>query len=487
MRITKRGAGFAGVGAIASAGLGFGFNWLLARGLGTAGTGLVLSAATWFTVLLAVLKLGTDTALVRAGAHAASGSTPVAAGSALRWCLAGVAPVAVVASGLIWVFAPAAARVLADDAGADSVGVVRVCALALAPAIIGFVVLAALRGIGHIGPLVAVDQLGKPGLRAAGALGLVLTGSASAFAFAAAWSLPAIVGLVVALAVLYRYRSALMQRRPLSRETRRTEFRAIWAFALPRAASQVVDIVSASAGVLVLAVMSTASETGQFATALRVALAGYVAYHALRLIIAPSLAHAFSLSDVGRAQRIYSSATTLMIAISWPLYFFLVGGAGAVMSWFGAGFVPAAATLRVLAVAALVVTLLGNLQAVILMSGKSTPALVAVSLGLAANLAITVGLATTMGSMGAAIGWAGSVVIEALVLARMVTRLGLRPLDTDVRRIAVSSAIALGVGAAALVAVPNFAIAVTVFAIVASGWAWWSRKLVLSAWHALTE
>ncbi len=87
MKPGKADTVFVGIGAIASGLGGFGFTWAVARGLGVAGTGIVLTLVTWFTLLAGVTKLGMDTTLVREGGRIRAAEGESGARALVPWTI----------------------------------------------------------------------------------------------------------------------------------------------------------------------------------------------------------------------------------------------------------------------------------------------------------------------------------------------------------------------------------------------------------------
>lgn len=487
MKITRRDGLWVGAGAITAAGAGFAFNWIVARGLGPGGTGVVLSFATWFTILLTLGKIGTDTAVMREGARTVAGATPISAARYVFLALRIVMPLSVVMAIALWVAAPYVTDLLASDSGSDPVAIIRLGAVLLPFAIVGFILLAALRGRGQVGPFVSIEQILKPAARVISALVVFVLGVASAFAYSAAWALPTIIGFAATLYLVARSRKQWKVRDASDRTERRDANRDLWKFAMPRAVAQGVDILNASVGVVLLAAMSGATATGLFGTALRIVLAGQLSYHAVRLLIAPVIAHRLARDDIPSTQAVYTSSNSLVVVLSWPLYFLILGAAEPVLRLFGSGFTEAAWILRVLVFVAIAVALLGNMQTVVLMSGRSRPALGATTIGLMSTTVVTLALVPVWGGMGAALGWGAGVLAEATLLALIMLRMGLRPAAGPTLNLAGRTLLVLGAGSAVFeLSGHHYLIGALAYLAALMIWAWWCRQQVMAAWRALS-
>lgn len=327
-------------------------------------------------------------------------------------------------AGFIWA-GDLAESLLPRIIDSDGTQLVRAGMIALPVAVFTLLLLSLARGLGSTRPLILIDQVLKPLLRVLLAGLIFLLGWVSTAALTASWLLPVFVGFVLAVptTVLVVRRS----HRAISPDESSDGRSAMYRFAAPRSIAQLIDIVSASVGVLLLSTFGTAFETGLFATALRLALAGQLAYQAIRLLIAPILAHDLAIGDTRAAQSVYSSATVLIVTVAWPFYLILMSAPALVLSIFGAEFSEAASSLVLLSIGCAVLAVLGNMQAAVLMSGRSTWALLATGTGLLVNLLVTLTLLWSLGAKAAALGWTLGVIAESTLLAVAAVQLGLRP------------------------------------------------------------
>ena len=99
---------------------------------------------------------------------------------------------------VLYAAAPALApHLVGADAAATMTVMLRALALVLPVAALHALVLAATRGTGSMRPTVVVENIGRLGLQAVAVLVVYLAGG-GALALALAWSLPYVLGLVVA-------------------------------------------------------------------------------------------------------------------------------------------------------------------------------------------------------------------------------------------------------------------------------------------------
>lgn len=443
MRPTKRDSALVAAGAVVSGVGGFGFTWLLARATGPSGAAVVLTVTTWFTLLLTLGKFGMDTTLVREGGRIRAGGPGAGTHQLLRWTLWPVVAVVAVAGLVVAAAAQPIGQWILADSPVSLTPLVLAGGLLLPFAVYTVVQLAYLRGLGSMAAYVSIEQLFKPGVRLLGAVALMVMGVTGALAFGWAWFLPVLVGAVLTAVVATRPRpdKSVATESPAEDVGERAR---VWRYAGPRAASQAVDIANTSFGTVVLGIMATAADTGAFATALRVVFAGQLAFQAVRLLVAPSFAALLAKDRIDDAQEVFAAGTALIVALAWPAFLLCLILPELVLGLFGSGFESAAGVLQVLSVSGLLLAVVGNQGSVVLMSGRSGAALVAITAGLVVNVVVTLLLLQVWGPVAAAAGWTAAVLVEGLWLARTMAGEGFRPLPVDALSMAAKIALTVG-------------------------------------------
>ncbi|MEV4757165.1 lipopolysaccharide biosynthesis protein [Micromonospora sp. NPDC049559] len=445
LRRSARSGAVGLAGAAASGAFGFLLAVVITRGFGTAGAGALFTAIGLLTVAGAVCCLGADTGLVWALPR--RGVRP--GGDAARLLPVALVPPLLAAGALALggiLAADRLAPVLLDGAGPDGVRLLRLAFAAVPLVVATTILLAAVRAVRPIAAYVGVQFLllpvGRPLLVAAAAL--VGAGTVAALA---GWALP-LVAAVLAGAALVRGPLGVGTGTPL--RPARADWSTFWRFALPRAASAVIDSGGMWFGVLLTAALAGPAEAGVFGAVGRYVLAGQLALHGLRVAVAPQLSRLLGAGLRDRAGAVHRQTTTWAVLLSWPVYLLLAAFAPGFLLLFGPGFTAGAAALAVLSAAMLVNVGLGNVQTLLLMGGHSGRHLAATALGLATTGLLGVLLVPAHGALGAAIGWAAGIVVENVVAAvAAVPVLGRFPVDAAVTGAAVG--VAAAVGAAALV------------------------------------
>ncbi|MGC5032102.1 lipopolysaccharide biosynthesis protein [Micromonospora sp. DT229] len=447
----RRGArsGAAGLfGAAVNGLMGFVLVVVITRGYGTEGSGVFFATIGVVTVAAALCVLGAETGLIwslprrRLGPQGdAARMLPVALIPPLTAALA-VATLGILA-------AEPLARRLLDGAGAEGGDLLRVSFAAVPVVVVMTLLFAVLRSVRPMRAYVAVQSVLLPTARPLLIAAAVLLAGGGLLAGLTGWAVPALIALLVTFLLvagpLGLGRGARLRARP-------EEWGSFWRFALPRAASAAIDAGAVWVGVLLTTMLAGAAEAGIFGAVSRYILAGQLAMQGLRVAVSPQLSRLFGQDRHDAAAALHRQLTTWALVLSWPVYLLLaVFGAG-FLALFGSGFAGGATAMTVLALAMLVNTGVGNVQSLLLMSGRSGLHLVATVAGLTVTVSLSLLLIPAHGATGAAWAWAAGIVTEnlmAVTFARLVVG---QPL-TDRGMVRAALITAGGVGAAATLGV----------------------------------
>lgn len=466
-----------GVGSVVTAVAGFAFTLLASRTLGPAGAGGVFVLIAWFMMVTTGLRLGTDTTLVRAASQLRVTQQLAALNRTMATLLLPVCVLSFVVAGIIALLSSNLGTGLIDaqavglTAGQAAATVVMLAIIAPLQSLTVPIV-ALLRGLGDIRPLVIVEQLVKPLSR------VILI---SVFAFmtpsvvdvTAAWAFPVAAGFIVAVAMLLR------GLRHLKRSTEPTDTESeprqnvgamsLWRYSAPRAAAQLIEIGTLSIGVVLVGHLAGAVEAGLYAAVSRLALAGMLAWQAIRLVSAPELAGLLAEERLEDVQAVHHVTTGWVTVISWPFYLLLAGLSPIALSLFGPEFRSGVPALVVVCMGMLIPTLIGPAQSLALMAGWSGAGLIVSICCLSANVGLTVVLARQHGAAGAAAGWAVALALEALLYLLLVwRRLGVVAVGTPALRCAGTALVIIGIPMLALTITGSADLARVVCAAIAS-------------------
>jgi len=446
LRAVARGGSLNLVGMIAGGLLGFALVVVVARGLGSDGTGIFFVAVALFTIVSNFTELGADTGLVRQISRYRALDRIADVRPTLAAALWPVLVAGGVAAVAVFALAPRLADVLFESAYRnEGIEYLRLLAPFLLVSGASTVLVSGARGFGTMAPYVLVENLGKPAARVILVLGGVLLGVGAA-GMGLAWALPVAVGFVVAVAIVGR-RARLLEVEASVAPARVTRDLAseFWRFAAPRGLASIFQVAITWLDVLLVSSMRSAAEAGVYAAVSRLVVMGTFALQAVRLALAPQLSALLARERRDDAEHLYRLATWWLIAASWPLYLGLATFAPFVLGIFGEGFPAGQHVLLILSLAMLVNLGTGNVTAVLLMGGKSSWNLLNTIGAVTLNVGLNLWLIPRLGIEGAAIAWTASIVFDnvaALLEVRFL--LGLRPFGPGYWKVAAGSAVCVG-------------------------------------------
>jgi len=413
LRSAARNGIWGGFGAIVAAVLGFALTALVARALGAHGTGLFFSATAIATITIGIATAGADTGMLWALPRDRVNNES----RGLRGLLViGLVPV-VLLSALLSATAWALSHWLAaqmypnDSPTAEAVLQVLTVAIALGP--LSQILTQGSRALGSVKPFVLVQQVGLPGLRVMGVLVIVWVAVPSVDLFAWAWASPLLLTIFTAgWFVAQRVRTA--ERLSGVRAQRPSKDLAVtfWRFAILRGLGNSCALALTWLDVVLVAVLSSPTQAGIYAVASRLASSGQLALQAMRLGIAPQISAAFARNSLDRVGVLYATTTGWAVLVSWPIFVTLAAFGPIVLRLFGHGFAAGAPPLAILSLAMMFNVATGNVGTLLLMSGKSSWALWTSASALACNIGLDLMLIPSLGAVGAALGWAASIVVQ---------------------------------------------------------------------------
>ena len=444
LRSAARGGLFTVLGAATSTAMGFVLTMLLAHELGAAGAGVVQQAIAAATIALALARLGMDTTAVwllprlrrQDPASVRGACTTIVGLSALGGTLVAAA----------WLGVDAVSgRAVLGDARVDQA--FTAVAWALPFGAVMLTALAATRGFGNVVPFNLVGNIAVPGLRPV-VVGVVCLLGGSAVAAAWGWAVVLAPAAVVAVVVLARRVRDEERRRgadPGSWRPTPGLRRQVLGFGLPRTASTMLEQSLAWLDVILVGILLGPAAAGIYGVASRFVAGGQVVMTALRIVVAPQFSARLAMQEKAEAQHLYAVTSTWIVVCGAPVYLLLACFAPTILALPGGEFVQGDSAMMVLCLGGLALLSGGNIQSLLLMTGRSGWALidkiVVVTVSVTGNLVLIPAWGITGAAATSSACWA----LDGLLAAVQVRRFtGISP---SVRRIGSGLALASGVTA----------------------------------------
>ncbi|MFJ2028790.1 lipopolysaccharide biosynthesis protein [Streptosporangium sp. NPDC087985] len=297
---------------------------------------------------------------------------------------------------------------------------VRVLAAALPVMVCADVVVAATRGFGAMRPTVLLDGVLQPVAQLVLVGAVILAGAESAPLLAAAWGLPALPALVLAALWLHR-RLPYMPYLPGTVHD-------FWRYTWPRSAAAAIQAVFQRLDIVVVAMLAGPVEAAVYTAATRFKVVGQLANQGLAQAVQPRLVRALAEGDLARARELYQSATIWLVLLTWPIWLGYASLAPWLLGLFGDGYAAGVPVALVLAATMMLATACGMVDVVLTAAGHTGSSLAALVAAIAVTVVLDVLLIPTCGALGAALGWAGGVLVKNLLPLWLIhRRYGLRP------------------------------------------------------------
>lgn len=450
VRSVAKGGSLNLLGAIVYGAANFLLLWVLNHSLGTTGAGVVLISIAIFNVASKTTELGSATGLIRwisrhrslDDVHLLRATTVIA--------LVPVLIFTTLVAALLWVAAPSIAALFDVGSSGDSVAaVLRAMAPFLVPAVLHSVLVQGTRGFDTMVPQVTIERIGRAllmpvviAVAAAGGASLPMIGGlwAGTSLLALAFSIPAYAKL------MRRATASVSDHRAPSRQLA-TEY---WRFTGARAAGQTFEVVINWIDTLMVGAMITAASAGIYASGTRYVLFGVYASEALMQVAGPRVSGLVSRGDRRSASSMLRTVTGWQTAITWPIYLVVVFFAEQLLWVFGPDAVAATGALRALAIGLMAASLVGPASSVILMSGRSSVALMDTAIAISFNLVGNLIAIPRWGITGAGVVWALTMLLQSwLPAAQAASMVGVRTWGTQGISAAIGAFCTVGVISAA--------------------------------------
>lgn len=425
MRTIAKGGAISIVGATVNAGLSLVLTMVLARSLSTVEAGVYFAITSTFLVLLGVSEFGSDVGLSRFIPKLAASGNPADARRIVRIAGALSSALAVGLCLIAMVGLWASPRVDSLAWAADSADVIWVILAVLPLAALSSTLLSAMRGHSRMLPAAVLGLMVRPALQTGLSVGLVLLGLAAIGPMAWAFVIPF---AIVLLPAAFWYRSIAGRAGPGTDGHARGRTREVaWgyvAFTWPRAVTRILQILVQRGDVVVVAILASPKEAAIYAVATRAIVLGQFFGGALQQILAPQLSGLLSAGSERAARDVVKSTTVLSVMITWPVFLLCASMAPVVLDALGGSqYTTGALALALMGLAMCFSTLCGAADTVLLMGGRSRLSLANYSLAFLVDLVLLLVLVPRSGALGAALAWAGAIVIRNVLGVYQVRRL----------------------------------------------------------------
>jgi O-antigen/teichoic acid export membrane protein len=421
---------------------------LITRHFSKQAAGAFFTATSVFLIAEAVASLGAFVGLVNfiAGLRKLGRERDIPA--ILRAAIVPVIAVSIVVAGvLLLVAGPLATLVLSGFPGhagsspATVTAALRALAIALPFAAVLDTLLGASRGYRDMRATVLIDRIGRPALQLAGVA--VAVGAGAAGLLAPLWALPYLPAAGFAWLWLRRTRRRppLAQpgaagRRPAARratalaanQLATADGRSFWRFTAPRALAALAQITIQRLDIVLVAILRGPGQAAVYTAATRFLVAGQFANTAISMAAQPRFAELFASGDRRGARQVYQATTGWLVLLTWPLYLLAVIYGPAVLSVFGHSYRAGSAVMVILGCTMLLATACGQVDVVLISSGRSGWSLANGLTAVIVNVGADLLLIPRYGIAGAAVGWAVAIAVTNLApLAQLAVGDGLHP------------------------------------------------------------
>jgi O-antigen/teichoic acid export membrane protein len=468
----RRGSTLTLASSVASAIATTGVTVLVARAFGKAEAGAFFTATAAFVIIGSIAGLGTNVGLTYFIARYRSLGEERRIPALMRVAIVPVIVASLATAVLLLLAAgPLAHLVLKGHAehGADTPAVVKEAlrGLAIALPFAGLLnaYLGASRGYGDMRPTALVGQVGLPVAKMLGVLAAVAVGSAALLAplwalsyvpmaiIAWLWgrrigrnrarppvSLPDVPPEIAALLALSTPVPSVHSGRPSARDSRmpgprisrrresQADGRGFWIFTTPRAIANVAQNILQSIDIVLVAAILGPVDAAVYTVATRFLVIGQLGGVAISRASQARFTELFTLGDRRGANTVYQTTTAWGVLLLWPVFLLSVVYGPLVLQVFGKSYTAGYAVMVILGFSMLLATVCGQVDMVLITSGRSSWSLANGLLTVGVNVGLDLVLIPRFGITGAAIGWAVAIAVSNLMpLTQLAVVLRLHP------------------------------------------------------------
>jgi O-antigen/teichoic acid export membrane protein len=433
------------VGAIVSAGTTVAVTVLVTRQFAPAVAGAFFSATSLFLILESVTGLGAYAGAVYFIARLRLFGEERRINQILRAAIIPVAVASATAASVLLLFAAPVADTLLGGhlgrAGANTATVaamLRALAVTLPFAALLDTILGGTRGYRDMRPTMVIYQLGRSLGQLAGVGVAVAAGSIALLA--PLWALPYVPAAAAAWLWLRHIRAdqrIRLHTRAISPDPAApaspaqlpdASARGFWRFTAPRAAATLAQIIIQRLDIVLVGILKGPSEAAIYTAATRFLVAGQLGNAAISMAAQPQFTELFATHALRRANALYQTTTAWLILLTWPVYLLVMVYGPEFLKIFGHPYQTGYVVIVILGVSQIVTMACGQVDMVLITTGRSSWSLVNGMTAMAVNVAVDLLLIPRYGITGAAIGWGAAVsVSNALPLVQVALIVRLHP------------------------------------------------------------
>ena len=204
--------------------------------------------------------------------------------------------------------------------------------------------------------------------------------------------------------------------------------RGFWRFTAPRAAASLASVILQRIDIVLVAIIRGPVAAAIYTAATRFLVAGQFGNMAISMSAQPRFTELFTAGDRHNANVVYQVTTAWLVLLTWPLYLLAAVFGPQVLTIFGRSYNAGANVMIILSMAMLLASAFGQVDMVLVTSGRSSWSLVNGVLGMTVNVCLDLILIPKYGITGAAIGWAVAIaVINVMPFTQLAIVLRLNP------------------------------------------------------------
>jgi O-antigen/teichoic acid export membrane protein len=240
---------------------------------------------------------------------------------------------------------------------------------------------------------------------------------------------PELAALLAISTPVPKIKSALQRgSRTAKRQLANANPRGFWAFTTPRGIASLAKITLQRIDIVLVAIMLGPGQAAVYTAATRFLVVGQLGNMAISMAAQPRFTELFALGDRRSANVIYQVTTAWLVLLTWPLYLLAVVYGPEVLTVFGHSYKAGAAVMLILGLTMLLATASGQVDMVLITTGRSSWSLVNGLLAVAVNVSLDLVLIPRYGITGAAIGWAVAIIVTNLMpMAQLASSIHLQP------------------------------------------------------------